>query len=281
MNILPLVSAFILIFAIGSYTFVHNFLSSVQEREHFYGSMKLSHAYGRTLQTKYYRAIRAKNLHPNKTNEAEVEEKLYISPRNRKYPYSEAKLNIRPLIERDNPKLENVFLNLVNDLYNLTSFDGAKVGSLFLNLIKKAKGATSLDDLIAIAPEEERELVYKILKGTQNFELDVTKGYPALTDYVKIGKDKEKPIHFCNACKPVLQALFGHHIAPLIINEEKRKWEPKHKQIPLTKEELEPILLSRNFNLSSIEELIDFVKSKGPIEDVAIEESNIFVRYKL
>lgn len=281
MNILPLVSAFILIFAIGSYTFVHNFLSSIQEREHFYGSMKLSHAYARKLQTKYYRKIKGKNLHPRKPSEGEPQEKEYESPRARKYPYSEAKLNVRPLTEAENPKLENVFINLLTDLYAISPFNSKELGPFFLKLLKQAKGATSLSDLVALTPEDKRELVYKILKGTQNFEIDESKGYPALTDFVKIGEDKEKPIHFCHASRSLLDAVFGAHIAPLIVTEEARKWQPDHKHIPLTKEELEPVLLSRDFNLSSVEELLDFVKSKGPLEEEVIEESKIHVRYKL
>ena len=284
MNILPLISAFILIFAIGSYTFVHNYLSAYQEKEHFTGAMHLSHQYGRRLQAKEYRKIKGKNLHPKdkKGSDKKREETTYKSPRDRFYPYPDAKLNIRPLLTASNPKLEKIFLDLVSSLYNLTPLKDTEVGPLLLKLIKQSDSIEALHELIELAPENKRTLVYKALKGTQNYELDSNHGYPALGDFIRIGKEKEKPIHFCHATHALLNVLVGENVTPLIINEEAHKWkENKQKHTPLTKAELGPLLLARDFNLSSIQELLDFKKSKDTLDEEVFEEAGIKVRHKL
>lgn len=283
LNILPLVSAFILIFAIGSYTFVHNLVATVQEEKHFCGSIQVSKHYGRILQSKHYRKIKGKNAFP-KEKGAEKEassKKPYQSPRERDYPYEESKLNIRNLQNKQNPKLEELFLYLMYELYGSTALGQQQVGPFLLKLIQQSKGIQSLQELLDIAPEDKRPLLYKILKGTQNVDLNLKKGYPPLGDFVKIGEEKEKPIHICHASLPILNVCLNPKVAQDIAAEERRKWEEKHEHLPIEKKELEEILLQHDLNLSSFDELIDFVKKKTPSDEEILEEGGIKVRQKI
>ena len=280
MNILPLVSAFILIFAIGSYTFVHNQLCSIQERQHFFGAISASHKYARTLQSKRYRKIKGENLFPQKPSEGELKETEYKSPRDRDYPYEQAKLNIQSMIGADTTKLDALFVSFVDHLYQFFPEKGTRQpGKLLLKLIKKGKTLSSLEQLLKIVDDQDREFVYKLLKGTQNVNLDQGIGYPALGDYIRIGDKREKPVHICHAARPLLEILCGPHIAPMIILEEKLKWEPEHKHIPITRDELVPLLLSRDFNLTSIEDFIDFSRKIEVLQEEITEVKGIKIRH--
>jgi hypothetical protein len=100
-----------------------------------------------------------------------------------------------------------------------------------------------------------------------------------LSDYIRIGNKREKPIHICHAARPLLEILCGPNIAPMIILEEKLKWEPEHKHIPISRDELIPLLLSRGFNLTSIEDFIDFSRKIEVFQEEITEAKGIKIRH--
>lgn len=280
MNILPLVSAFILIFSIGSYTFVHNQLCSIQERHHFFGAFSASHRYASSLQSKRYRKIKGKNLFAKTSTSHKAKEPPYHSPRNRQYPYEQAKLNIQGMIGKQSPKIDVLFVNFIDHLYQFFPEKGeTSLGLLLLKLIKKEQTFDKLEDFLKLAEGNDRKLIYKILKGTQNVNLSRAIGYPALGDYIRIGDTQEKPIQISHAARPLLEVFLGPHIAPLVMEKEKLKWKQKRKHIPINQDELVHLLLSRNSNLASIEDFIDFSRKKTALQEEIIESKGIKIRH--
>lgn len=292
MNILPLVSAFLIIFAICSYSFVHNLRTIVEEKVHYSGSFRIQRKFSQSLARHTYTKHKGKNFHSKQTSATPVkeEEASYHSPRDWQRKKPQSKLNIRSLLQpQSNPRLEKIALFLLQDLYYFAPFYKPglenEILHTLLETLKENENLSKLEMLASKVPEEHFSLFYKLVKGTQSYKLHTTEGYPALGDFITLDKTQETqpPVHFCHASRPLLDAIFGHTLAPLIINEEKHKWEPKHKHLPLTKQELQAFLVNRRLNPSDYEPLFSFSQqsSPPPLEIVYDQESKLQIKIPL
>ncbi|NGX47493.1 MAG: hypothetical protein K1000chlam3_00867 [Chlamydiae bacterium] len=287
MNVLPLVSAFLLIFAICSYTFVHTVRTAIEAKTHFSGSYRISRKFAIDLASDVYTKHKAENLHPQKKGENETQTKgEYTSPRDWFKKIPESKLNIRPLLEvGDHSRLEKITLTLIQDLYSFAPFykqDLEKeILTTFLEILKEDKEIIRFDVLLTKIPQEKFTLFYKVIKGTHSYKLHTTLGYPALGDFITLEKTKENPIHFCHASRPLLETVFGPTITPLIINEEKHKWEPDHKHRPMNKQELEAFLLSHQQSPAEYQELFSYGTSKQTCPFDIIHDGEAGLRIKI
>lgn len=276
MNVLPLVSAFILIFAICSYTFFHNVCAAVQERSHYIGSHRIVRKFANHLQTKLYIKLPGENLHGSERKKSPSS--TFISPRDRFNLAEEAKFNITPLfIDRDKNRKEAIFLELIKSLYEFTSIYTPGLENELLEALKNNPKIESFNELLTYNPS-----FYKMIKGTNNYKLSSFKGYPALGDFLTIEKNpRAKMINFSCAARPVLEALFGKVFAPKIINEEKHKWEIKHKHSPLTKQELNAFLLTKNKNFTEYWQFIHFRNKKKARSNEVFQDAKTKIQIKI
>lgn len=261
MNVLPLVSAFILLFAIGSYTFIHQFHAAYFEQRSYSGSMQAQRNFRAKLIKAAYKKCPGKAPPSNKEKKPNEEETEYASPRDQINPLPESKLNIHLLAKEDNPHLHQVATDLIARLYQYTSLDidSEALLTALINLLKRAPSASTFEQLLAAAPKEEAPFLYKLIKGTTNYQVSTSKGIPPLGDFFSLdSKDEKKPIHFAHASRPLLQALFGDIIAPQIINEERHKWEAEKKHKFLKQDELEALLVQHRKNPPDYTALISF-----------------------
>ena len=60
MNILPFVFAFIILFAIGSYTFVHSLKATMQQQFHYKSALAVDRTYASTIQGEIYEKQKGK-----------------------------------------------------------------------------------------------------------------------------------------------------------------------------------------------------------------------------
>jgi hypothetical protein len=256
-NILPLVSAFILIFAICSYTFVHNVRTAIEEKIHYNASNRISRKFADNQAKLTYAKQKGKDLHPKNKRQAQEQKKetKYTSPRDWQNKRPESKFAIRALLKSENsPRLEKIAMILLQDLYYFAPFyrQGLEKEILItlLDTLKKHENLTDFTSLLSKIPEDKIPLFYKLIKGTHQYKLHTNIGYPALGDFISLEtlKDHDPPIRFCHASRPLLEAILGPTITPLLINEEKHKWQAEHKHQPLNKQELEAFLLSHRLN---------------------------------
>lgn len=288
MNVLPFVSAFLLIFAICSYSFVHNVRSAVEEWIHFRASHRISRKFFAKCADEIYKTHRGKDLHPSRKSSQPVETAVYHSPRDAFNKKSQTKINLRPLIaEGNHKKLEAIICSLLEKLYFFAFPEMKELEKEILKILVKAlkehPECTRFDQLLPYLPKENYSFFYKLIRGTQNYKIYTTIGYPPIGDFISLEKmqPSEPPIHFCHASRPILEATFGMNIAPLIINEEKHKWEKDHKHHPMKKQDLEALLLSHRLNPADYESLFSFTYEKNPSSFDIIHDLEAKIQIKL
>lgn len=286
MNILPLVSAFIILFAVGSYAFFHSMRAAAEEKFHYSHSLMIDRLYASQIQAGVYKSQKGKREKKEKKEEEENDDddesekddsKVFISKRDNGSTKNGCKLNIKTLAAaQSNPLLEKTALALLKDIYEKTVLYKPGLEREILDILtaalKLSPSAASFEELLSKVPDSSIPLFYKLMKGTQQCKLHMKAGYPALGDYLTLERTKEpKPVNFTSASRPVLTAVFGEKITEQIIIQEKQKWEVDHKQISLTKNELEPFLMNKfQKNISDYEPLLCFNKEadKSPQEIV-------------
>lgn len=280
MNVLPLVTSLLLIFAICSYNFVHNVRTTVEEHSHFTAAKRIARSFSLKLAQDTYVKHKGQDLHKRKKSSSTPSpDAKFKSPRDNARKKPESKLNIRPLlVAGSSKKLEETAQNLLRNLYGFSTLYFEDFEELVLKTLmktlKKHPKIESFEDLMLKLPEEKAPLFYKMIRGTNHFQYRTTKGYPSLGDYFSLEKKEKQPppIHFSVASRALLEALYGERIAPLIINEEEHKWEEKHKHSPMTKQELESFLINNQLNPSDTFELLSFSTSKrAPKEEIFLD----------
>lgn len=291
MNVLPLISVFIILFALGSYTFFHSVKATFQENFHYKGALAVERAFASNVQEEFYESQNGKASDEKEETESKKNEnKAFESHRdNLKFPES-SKLNIRHLFtDEGNPLLEKVALTLLRELYQDTTIYTPDLEREVLHLIvataKVHPSINSFEELLMKLPDSKVPLFYKLIKGTQIYKLKTRQGYPPLGDFISLdGKsNKRKSINFYKAKRPVLSALFGETLTGQIIGEEKRKWEAERKKF-LTREQLQAFLAEKcRRNYTEFEPLLYFDSSaqKSSQEMVGSEESKLQIRISL
>lgn len=284
MNILPLVSAFILLFALGSYTLVHEYHAAMQEKFHYTAALRIQRRWAKCIQAEEFRKLPGKNEETKEKKESEKKGGEYKSPRDRLNPIPESKLNIAALFTQEkDPLLEQITLNLLHRLYELAPFYHPhmerEILDLILATVKENPSIRSCTDLAKYHP-----LFYKLAKGTHKVTLFTDQGYPALGDYISLEENEnKKAVQFPYASRAVLLAFFGKEegMVHQLCEVEKGKWEVDHKHHPLTKAELEAFLLQRRKNLSDYEKLLSFSTQKQAPSQYLIQDQPSKIQLKI
>lgn len=288
MNILPLVTAFMLLFAIGAYTLLQQAISTRQEERHFGAAQRLHWKSVSQIESALYK------LHPGQSPSHVAKEKTkqpdkpYESPRTKFNLPLSAKLNISPLFsETPNPRLREIAAKLIERLYQATYLYRPGLADEVLNLLIDT--GRQNPDCLTFAElfrkmRNPPHVLYKMLKGTQNYRLFTSLGYPSLDDYLAIAP-KRAPIFMVHASKALLIAAFGDVFANQLILKEKESWEKEGKYIPLKKEEIEALFLEfggHGKNLSDLDPLLDYKRHSRALDQQIYldEKSKIQVRIK-
>jgi hypothetical protein len=229
---------------------------------------------------------------PKKTKEKSAEDKEKTKKKNqskpiirdRWNPVDESKLNLAPLFAKTPPayhdRLYAIAARLFRILYGNTS--AGKLPDFEYKildaLIEKGKNMEEGETLILqeFLPEdpELREIYYKMIQGTKEFRLKPKAGYPPLENFIRIAKEpKTKPIYFCFASTPLLEAIFGP-ISKVILEEEKEKGGGK-KSVSLKKAELQALLQKQNdpkMKLEQFKELMSHLRTPSPVKEVIVRD---------
>lgn len=290
MNILPLVTAFLLLFALGAYTLLHQSIATRQEERHLEGAQRLHWRKVSQADRALYKALPAKPTNTKTEKKPSAPKPSpYISPR-KKFNLPEcAKLNISPLFnqEKQNPLLRKAAIALINRLYSPTLAYRQGIEEEILEVLIKTgmenPKIESFEELFAKI-EPNPAPYYKFIKGTQKYQLYTNIGYPALEDFFTL-EGKRAPILMSHACEPLLIALFGDAFANHLIQKETEIWQKEGKHIPLKKEEIAALFLEHspnNKNLSDFESILDYKPQDRHLEQLVIydEKSKILLRFR-
>ncbi len=233
MNILPLILAFIIVFTLCSSLFMEEKKSTLLEEKHYSSFMLTERKLRNLLEKNQFVKSTApiKKEVSGKPTPTLRKNAIYTSRRQASYPKEAAKLNIHLLLERPSPHLYEAAATLIKSLYSHKSFYAKdleyQVLDTIIDMAKKNKDSFSFTTLP----------FYKIVKGTNYYNIETQEGYPPLQDYLCIDS-KTKAANFCHAATPVLSALLGFETTRQILEKEQAKWEKDHKHHTVTKEEL-------------------------------------------
>lgn len=167
----------------------------------------------------------------------------YKSPR-----FSQAlkgsQLNLYPLTQEQEPRnhpFYAVVTKLLCLLYPAILPDDQAACTLLDALLIKAKTLhePTLNELMPENPLLQEDY-YRMIQGTNQYDIKQKKGVPPLADFLMIHKNGVC-CYLCSAHFLVLQAMFGEEFAHTIIAGEKRKWEDGGKKL-FNRKELESLI---------------------------------------
>ena len=155
-----------------------------------------------------------------------------------------SQLNLYPLVQEQEPRnhpFYDIIIRLLCLLYPTILPDSQAACTLLDALLDKAKilNEPTLNELM---PEDPilQEDYYKMIQGTNQYDIKQKKGIPPLSDFLMIHKNKVC-CYLCSAHFFVLQAMFGEEFAHTIIAGEKKKWESGKTKL-FNRQELESLI---------------------------------------
>lgn len=276
MNILPLVLSLLLIFAFTSYNLLQQRIATKWEETSYRSFMTVE----RKLRSKWERLLfkeAAKDTKEKKTvKKRQTTKHFFESPREKQKKSDLSKLNLAPLMAKPKPSfhagLYETAAQLIRELYEDKIFSQVPMSEqleyrILDALIEQGMQIPENTSLAQLFPDDPllKDVFYKMLKGTNTYQLSAHKGIAPFSDFFLIDPAAtSKPIHFSFASKELLIAVLGKKNTISVMEEEKKKWEEEQKIHTLSKPELETVLMNNRSNLSDFEDLFDFAKvAKG------------------
>lgn len=261
MNILPFLSAFILLFTLTIIGAIHNAKGSQL------GAYLLEKGYREkekeacAEQTKLYRKIPGGTLHPTKAQLGHRSRKPYHSPRDKTPPPDEAKLSLSFLFAKEHcPLHEEKMKGLLTYLYQYAPFYYEElvdqVVEELYTLAHSEHPPSTFEEVFEKASEPLQPLFYKLIKGTTEYHLATSHGYPPLGDFFLFKEGGKQALSLRHASRPLLITLFNNSLANRICLEEEEKWKEKGEHLPLTQEELLSLFQKHHIDLKDFAQLL-------------------------
>ncbi|MDR2540152.1 MAG: hypothetical protein LBC45_06215 [Chlamydiales bacterium] len=241
MNVLPFIFAIFAIFAFLSNSLLKNIKETgilIHGIENFY-QLQQKHLNG--VAGLSYRSLTEQKNVPKVPVKRRTE---YKSPR-LSQALKGSQLNLYPLIQEQNPQNHPFYAittRLLCLIYPTVLPDNQAACALLDALLAKAK---TLNEpiLSELMPEDPllQKSYYKLILGTNQYDIEQKKGIPPLSDFFMIHKSGAC-CYLCSAHFFVLQAIFGEEFTHTIIAGEKKKWEDRGKTKLFNKQELQSLI---------------------------------------
>ena len=254
MNVLPFVLTFIFIFGMFSLSYLENYKSFHSLQQSYLSSMEALRMCRNEQELRNYKESNGKPKKGKRTKGKETEKKkktLNIYDRDKYFGTEFSKVNLSSLVEdTENETLYLVALRYFQQIYGPTHFitDEKFAKKIFDAFLAQAKSKWLLNNKICdfheLYPEDPtlHFAYYKILKGTQNYDVSKGIGYPPLSDLFLLENPLfvTKPMNFYHIPYRLLEILYGEKIMERIKEAEHTK--KSTKVLPQT--EYEKILQS-------------------------------------
>lgn len=286
MNILFLVSSFLVILSFVCAQTFHSVVSFESEKTFFIGYMKGLRRTRNMWQQKIFSDAKKFVSSPTQGTLVKKEKPLknFDSHRKQRTPSHYSKLNISHLFTEQPPStvLHQTALSLMKQLYGDKPFI-KKSGienfeqQILAKMIKLGKKTPLVSSLKDLSPSEEplKLIYYRMLKGSGDYDLEKKQGYPPLSDFFSLEENERKPIYFSFASYPLLSALFGKDIAEEIVKKEEEKSLKALARRTLTKQEVEEMLIRKmgpKGNSLEIVDLLSFSKKNIKLEKLTYKD---------
>lgn len=278
-----MVTILLIILSLFTMSFIKDDIAFTAEKEGYINYAELERKARNRLETTYYKQVKPlkrtgfKKQEKNEKTEEEV--KSFHYPRSEKIASDHAKFNLHHLLTEKPPAfVKSLTINLLQKLYGHTSF--------FQDAIKLVDSFTQIEepkDLLDLMPEDKAlQLVYyKMLKGTNHYDLQKGIGYPPLDHFITIDSSDHHVIHYADCHEALLSALFGKENSQAIIQAETTKYlEISKYNYILNHQELEPYIKKAYSSAPAQEQLqkyIDFSLKKGKKDTLFEEDDNTHI----
>jgi hypothetical protein len=230
-NVLPLIAVFLLVLGLFSSSLLKEQSAVELERRSYVGARTAARAAQSERQYKMFEKAKKRAPSPGEPPQERNKnpDTQYHSRRTMYNLVEEGKLNLAPLLgAAPPPLLYETAARLIRLLYGHASFYESRLEYALLD---------------AILEEKDHPLLYTVLRGTNQYDLCKKEGYPPLWDFLRMdAHDAGRPVLFRFASQPLLVALFGSAAAESVMEEEKKKWNEKHRHSALSQKELEGLL---------------------------------------
>lgn len=265
MNILPLIFVFLTILSLTSYSFLQERIASAKTSSTYRGYMRAERLSRNRLESIRYKKIPTLQ-NGNKTTGPKKKTEVFKSHRLDCPPTEASRLNITLLFSEQPPSfLYETLVKLIQDLYGHAPFfkegNHRDLAYYVVNCMQNATKTSSFTEMFEGDPLYPT-ILYKMIKGTNHYQLDPKKGYPPLEDFLTLSPQKTKIcLQFPYTSAPILTALWGAHVTEAIIQAEKKKWEVDQHLRTLLKDDLTPLLgtkVSPALQLGILEDHLSF-----------------------
>ena len=253
MNILPLVLSFLLVLSFTSFSLLKERKATHFETQSFIGHMATIREARNTAEEDLFRGwshvIASEKKEPDvpssKSKRSPEELANYDEIRKMRRSCSYSQLNLAPLKASKEEKLQKIATDLIDTLYGHATFyqkaqeNTPKLSSELLSFILQ----TTKDDFFSLLEESSpyQETLYKMIKGTNAYDIKDTQGYPPLEDFFAFAPEEKSLFRFHFASLPLLKVIFDQEITKQILAKEKEKW--LELSPCLTEEELNTLIL--------------------------------------
>ena len=291
MNILFLVTSFLLLFTFLSASLLKNSLFFSHEKSshcsYIVGKQKLHDKWERYQYQTYKKSKTPEKKEGPLKKPSSKTLPPYSSHRVRKNLPKLAKWNVAPLLLAtvSMDELEARAALLLEELYGHTSFwlkEKESTPDLAEALIAsfKAKNLTedelnALSDLFPESPSLQKAF-YKMLKGSSIYNIEKKEGYPPLSEFFTLDIEDPKTLAFPYSSYPAIKAFFGEDIAEQIVLLEKDTSQNKGVQYyAATQEELLTIAMQKGLSscFTELEKNLSFSHKKALLEKLTQQEA--------
>ncbi len=303
MNFIPFVLAFLIFISIGTHAFLQKQHNTIVEQVAAQGAMSSMRQAENLIAQHQYDLLREKKELVKADNDEKPVSKskrkeentsnTWVSRRDKKNIINceGAKFNLAALFKKKELSSDPLyhtaarFLKLLYEGNPLISSSAHFEYQILDELIAigKEKEIDSFNDLI-VENSVHRDVIFRMLKGTQEYEIGTDIGYPPLEHFFTLdSKRQKKALYFSFASNYLLTAVFGEKIATEINDLEKMKKKDGSKTYTLTKQELCEFLRNKHsqaFSQEEIDELFNFSKKQPAKKAVYAIDDKTDIRAK-
>lgn len=247
MNILPFISAILIVFSIMSHFLLKDHRDTVIMKKSIEGYLnaykKSQNSYEdflcKSFKVKKKDIVKSEGQKDFKKKGGDKKSLKEEEENNNEEIFSCGQINIYPLLKNgkiEEKKIYEIFKKLIKMLYGRILKKENMEDYLLDKLIFITKDKKNLHlEKIDFKDQELQILWYKMLKGTKFYDFKNNIGYPSILNFIKISEKKER-ICINKAQKEILFVLFNKEIAKKILSTKNRNL--KYIKIPLEIEHL-------------------------------------------
>ena len=243
MNLLPFVIIIILISGMFTQSQLQQTIS-IKKEECAFRAYFLGHRESRNLaeSNSYLNAIK-KNPAPAKSVSTFPSKNTYPFVRNHMISWPIGRLNLSSLLsDKKNEDHINLAISYFKSIYAHKHFFPENPKAFLLLLFDKVVIEEIPIQAIRFENPKMQESIYKILRGTQTYDIMLKKGYPPFAHFFSFEKSNQKPMNFHAANTLFLKAALGEKITNNILNKEQKNKSCNSLKSPITKKDLIEIL---------------------------------------